>query len=86
MSVVSRQRYLIPLSNGETLNVLVEEQANPSLYKYAAVQNDWDERCIFETADTVDAAVQQLAEMLHLELPDNWRDYELSDFSALAAA
>jgi hypothetical protein len=75
MNVKGSQRYLIPLQNGETVNILVEEQGNPRLYKYAAVLNDWDQDCKFETANTIDEAVGNLADMLDITLPHDWRTY-----------
>lgn len=75
MNVVGRQRYLIPLLNGSTINVLVEEQGNPRLYKYAAVLNDWDQDCQFETGNTIDEAVGNLADLLDVTLPHDWRTY-----------
>jgi hypothetical protein len=69
-----RKRYLIPLSSGE-INVLVEEQDNPILYKFAAVLNDWDQDCQFETGNTVEEAVENLATLIDATLPDNWSIY-----------
>jgi hypothetical protein len=75
MNVIGTQRFLIPLGNGETINVLVEEQGNPRLYKFAAVLNDWDADCKFETGNSVDEAVGNLADLLDVTLPDDWRTY-----------
>ena len=85
MNVISRRRYLIPLQNGDTLNVLVEEQGNPSLYKYAAVDTGWDERCKFSTGNTIEDAVNELADLIDVTLPHDWRNYE-SGLRAVAAA
>lgn len=79
MNVVKSQRFLIPLQGGDTINVLVEEQGNPRLYKFAAVLNDWDADCKFETGNTVDEAVGNLADMLDITLPHDWRTYGSSD-------
>jgi hypothetical protein len=76
MNVKSRTRYLIPLQNGNTINVLVEEQGNPRLYKYAAVLNDWDEGCMFETGNSVEETVGNLADLINVTLPEDWRQYE----------
>lgn len=73
MNVIARQRYFIPLQNGNTLNVLVEEQGNPGLYKYAAVLNNWEEGCMFEIGDSVDEAVGNLAELINVALPADWK-------------
>lgn len=75
MDVIGRRRFLIPLGNGNTINVLVEEQGNPQLYKFAAVLNDWNEGCMFETGNSVDEAVVNLADLINVVLPDNWRIY-----------
>jgi hypothetical protein len=75
MSVLKRVRYLIPLDNGNTINVLVEEQSNPRLYKYAAVLGDWDEGCMFETGNTIEETVNSLADLLNVTLPVDWMSY-----------
>lgn len=81
MSVLSRRRFFIPLSNGNTINVLVEEQVNSRLYKYAAVLNDWDEGCMFETGGTIQEAVSNLADLINVSLPDDWQNPHVSRVS-----
>jgi predicted RNase H-like HicB family nuclease len=76
MNVIRRMRYLIPLENGNTINVLVEEQGNPRLYKFAAVLDDWDEGCMFETGNSVEEAVGNLADLINVTLPEDWIKYE----------
>ena len=75
MNVISSRRYLIPLQNGNTINVLVEEQGNPGLYKYAAVLNRWHPDCWFETGNSIDEAVGNLADLIDVTLPEDWRKY-----------
>lgn len=75
MKVVSSQRFLIPLQNGEIINVLVEEQAGTSFYKYSAVLNGWDDQAKFETGNTIEETVVNLADLLEVELPKDWRSY-----------
>lgn len=76
MNVIGSKRYLIPLQDGETINVLVEEQGNPRLYKYAVVLNDWDADCKFETGNSVEEAVGNLFDLINIPLPEDWRSYE----------
>jgi len=74
MNPISSERLLIPV-NDELISVLLEEQRDPSPYKFFAVLNGWDERCIFGTGKTVDEAMSELADMVGIDLPADWRQY-----------
>jgi predicted RNase H-like HicB family nuclease len=40
------------------------------------VLDDWDEGCMFETGNSVEEAVGNLADLINVTLPEDWIKYE----------